>query len=197
MTHRNLKFQQSMPPGSQAMSVGCYRTRCTPRADAPEYQAFEADEGYALEIQDPVGAWHTCSPSKNISVPGFVGVLTCPAAWGSFCAPPSYDSIRGMRTIPERLMEAKSKYGDCREERTWADLTTLQMDLTNPMKPRSGGLGKLMIKDKFEVWLCCFDNACSRPNDPFCYVFDEEAFIFAPWGYNSELEILDLSAMQR
>ena len=84
---------------------GCYRTRCTPRADAPEYQAFEADEGYALEIQDPVGAWHTCSPSKNISVPGFVGVLTCPAAWGSFCAPPSYDSIRGMRTIPERLME--------------------------------------------------------------------------------------------
>jgi len=65
------------------------------------------------------------------------------------------------------------------------------------MQPRSGGLGKLMVKDKFEVWLCCYDNDCSRPGDPFCFVFDEEAFAFVPWGYNSELLILDPSARRR
>jgi hypothetical protein len=55
----------------------------------------------------------------------------------------------------------------------------------------------LMVKDKFEVWLCCYDNDCSRPGDPFCFVFDEEAFAFVPWGYNSELLILDPSARRR
>ena len=87
------------------MFQGCYPTRCTPRAGDPDYQSFEADGGFTLEIMDPNGAWHKCTPSKEISVPGFVGSITCPDAWGSFCAPPSYESMRRTLSVADMLTE--------------------------------------------------------------------------------------------
>ena len=135
---------------AQTFAVGCYQMSC----------ALMPDGFYNLEIMDPLGAWHTCQPSKNISVLGYAGNITCPDEWQSLCAPPSYESIRSNIPIADRLAEANvryvcqqtpvekpcngqrrdllrkacHRYGYCREERTWQEITDLQMDLGNPVQ---------------------------------------------------------------
>jgi hypothetical protein len=55
----------------------------------------------------------------------------------------------------------------------------------------TGGLGRLMIPDKFEVWICSRHDLCAPGGDDFmCYVFDEKRSIFVPWGKNSELQLV-------
>ena len=36
------------------------------------------------------------------------------------------------------------------------------------------GLGKLLVANKYEVWLCIEDDMCATAQDSFCFVFDEE-----------------------
>ncbi|EKX38135.1 hypothetical protein GUITHDRAFT_115688 [Guillardia theta CCMP2712] len=51
-----------------------------------------------------------------------------------------------------------------------------------------GGLGHLMQIDKYEVWVCDYDNRCvQQEGDALCFVFDEVKEIFLPWGLDSEL----------
>jgi len=67
---------------------------------------------------------------------------------------------------------------------TWKDIIT--------MKARfyTGGLGKLMTNDKWEVWVCQVDHACSATeNDRVCFTYSEEHHVFVPWGYSRHLHI--------
>ena len=54
----------------------------------------------------------------------------------------------------------------------------------------TGGLGKLMIVDSFEVWLCASSpHQCAATNDPFCFTYSEVNSVFVPWGLNSTLGV--------
>ncbi|EKX43308.1 hypothetical protein GUITHDRAFT_110724 [Guillardia theta CCMP2712] len=51
-----------------------------------------------------------------------------------------------------------------------------------------GGLGHLMQIDRFEVWVCDYDNRCvQQTGDAMCFVFDEVQEVFLPWGLDSQL----------
>jgi hypothetical protein len=44
----------------------------------------------------------------------------------------------------------------------------------------TGGLGRLMMKDQNEVWICAKGDACSPAGDMECYVFNERLNKFEP-----------------
>ena len=57
----------------------------------------------------------------------------------------------------------------------------------------TGGLGRRMIPDKFEVWICYEGDLCLETTsaDPlFCYVFDEELTQFVAWGPNTVVRLV-------
>jgi hypothetical protein len=52
----------------------------------------------------------------------------------------------------------------------------------------AGGLGKLMVLDSFEVWLCASSpHPCAAPSDPVCFTYSEIDSVFVPWGFSSAL----------
>jgi len=54
----------------------------------------------------------------------------------------------------------------------------------------TGGLGKLMVLDVFEVWLCAaLPHPCAAPSDPVCFTYSEVNSVFVPWGLNSTLDL--------
>ena len=54
----------------------------------------------------------------------------------------------------------------------------------------TGGLGKVMIVESFEVWLCASSpHPCAAPRDPVCFTYSEVDGIFVPWGFNSTLDL--------
>ncbi|EKX35607.1 hypothetical protein GUITHDRAFT_118209 [Guillardia theta CCMP2712] len=68
---------------------------------------------------------------------------------------------------------------------TWNDIIHGQVSMNQTFK--SGGLGKLMIRGHFEVWVCSYSDECAKPSNPFCYFFDEQQKVFSPWGLEEEL----------
>jgi hypothetical protein len=81
-------------------------------------------------------------------------------------------------------MEAAQKYPNCTCTRSWREIRQ-----SEPLT-RTGGLGQIMLEDKYEVWVCLQDNTCSTFEDWFCYVFNEQSFIFEAWGFNSEVKVV-------
>uniref|UniRef100_A0A7S4PKR1 Uncharacterized protein n=1 Tax=Guillardia theta TaxID=55529 RepID=A0A7S4PKR1_GUITH len=79
-----------------------------------------------------------------------------------------------------RTWTLHSDYLRCRLRHKWQELR-----MNNTIK--TGGLGKLMVVDKFEVWLCSYLDSCAGPRNAFCYVYDEEEEEFIPWGLEDEL----------
>lgn len=58
---------------------------------------------------------------------------------------------------------------------------------------QQGALGNRAQLGKFETWVCVEGDPCASLSDRyFCYVFDEQAKIFVPWGPNSELKLVCL-----
>eukprot|EP00960_Hanusia_phi_P037050 752682-Hanusia_phi.AAC.1 len=53
----------------------------------------------------------------------------------------------------------------------------------------TGGLGREMAADEFEVWVCSYADACALLGDAFCYIYDEEKELFVPWDLQSKLEL--------
>jgi hypothetical protein len=86
--------------------------------------------------------------------------------------------------IEDTLMEAAQKYPNCQCTLSWQEIRR-----SNP-RTRTGGLGEFLVEGKYEVWVCLQDNVCSTLEDWFCYVFNEQTFIFEAWGLNSELKVV-------
>jgi len=64
----------------------------------------------------------------------------------------------------------------------------------------TGGLGRLMIEDEYEVWLCDwnFHSNCEMmpywpTNDLMCFTYNERTKIFEPLGLNSQLHFVRIN----
>ena len=76
--------------------------------------------------------------------------------------------------------------------RSWKEIGTIlaEQDRNHP-NIATGGLGRKMIPNKIEVWVCSRPDRCATSEEDFmCYVFDEQEHVFLPWGRNSELKIV-------
>jgi hypothetical protein len=60
----------------------------------------------------------------------------------------------------------------------------------------TGGLGKLMTEDEYEVWLCDTMHTCA-PQDMMCFTFNERAKVFEPLGLNSNLHFVKIPGNQQ
>ena len=92
--------------------------------------------------------------------------------------------IAGSADIEDELMEAAQKYPNCTCTRSWREIRQSEP------RTRTGGLGQMRLADKYEVWVCLQDNTCSTFEVWFCYVFNEQSFIFEAWGFNSEVKVV-------
>jgi len=54
----------------------------------------------------------------------------------------------------------------------------------------TGGLGKLMVPDLYEVWLCDSKHECAAPGDMMCFTFNEQGEYFEPLALNSQLQLV-------
>ena len=71
---------------------------------------------------------------------------------------------------------------------SWQELD--QKIKTGAVNVKMGGLGKLLVPDRYEVWICVFDDACALGGDwYFCYVLDETSKKFVPWDQNFNLNL--------
>jgi len=87
--------------------------------------------------------------------------------------------------VPEHLTPAAA-VEHCSLSLTWKQIRNGWSDYGYV----TGGLGKLMIPDSFEVWLCASSpHPCAAPSDPVCFTFSEIDGIFVPWGFNSTLDL--------
>jgi len=91
--------------------------------------------------------------------------------------------------IEDDLMQAAKKYPTCNCTRSWREIRHSKPNM------RTGGLGELMVPDKYEVWMCLQDNMCSSPEDWFCYVFNEHTLKFEAWGFNSDVKVVKSAAI--
>ena len=71
---------------------------------------------------------------------------------------------------------------------SWADMRR-RLD-EGSLVVKTGGLGKLMVPEQFESWVCVRDDACALGGDYFfCYVFNEVTRLFVAWDQNSKLKL--------
>jgi hypothetical protein len=93
-----------------------------------------------------------------------------------------------MEVLDRPVWGSVSQYMTCTCPLTWRDL---HKDFTFfESTSRTGGLGKLMVEDKFENWWCTIDHMCAPPGDYMCFVWGEVERRFIPWGLNSELKLV-------
>jgi hypothetical protein len=118
-----------------------------------------------------------------------IGALTC-----TYCEKDKYSGV-GATTcvdglpptdIEDELMQAAKMYPTCNCTRSWREI------LQSKPNTHTGGLGELMVPDKYEVWMCLQDNMCSTPADWFCYVFNEQTLKFEAWGFNSDVKVVKI-----
>ncbi len=82
------------------------------------------------------------------------------------------------------------EYSSCTLQDTWPQITEkLRVD---PQCMTTGGLGRLMERGHFEIWVCERDNECSTPDldglvVPFCFVYNEVSQVFVPWDNAAHL----------
>ena len=93
-----------------------------------------------------------------------------------------------MEVLDRPVWGSVSQYMTCTCPLTWRDL---HKDFTFfESTSRTGGLGKLMVEDKFENWWCTIDHMCAPSGDYMCFVWGEVERRFIPWGLNSELKLV-------
>ena len=79
------------------------------------------------------------------------------------------------------------KLSACRQEKSWGQLSR---SVEWGTRYFTGGLGKLMMKDQYEVWICAKGDSCSPAGDMMCYVFNERLKKFEPLALNSRLHFV-------
>jgi len=97
-----------------------------------------------------------------------------------------------LKDFPEKNINECS----CKLDLTWKDLTNmLQQDESVFV---TGGLGKRMTENEFEVWICMKNNECTYdPHNPMCFVYDEQDKKFLPWAHNDDLKLFAPSDFTR
>ena len=102
---------------------------------------------------------------------------------GRTCVP--FDVKGTTVCVPDHLTPAET-VEDCSLSLTWKELRNGWSDYGYV----TGGLGKLMVLDLFEVWLCAHSpHPCAAPSDPVCFTYSEVDSVFVPWGFNSTLDL--------
>jgi len=111
----------------------------------------------------------------------------------SFCNTTSIERRSCVRDAgkPKRDLEklTNANLSACSLDESWfvSKFELGQGDFKNRF--RTGGLGKIMVPDQFEVWVCDRFDACvpSGKVDMMCYTFNEQSHNFVPLDLNSEV----------
>ena len=80
---------------------------------------------------------------------------------------------------------------------TWVQLRKLGPDAF-AASASTGGLGKLLVVDEFEVWVCTTLSSCGGAGSAggegsaVCFTFSEVREVFLPWDYARELNFTQL-----
>ncbi|EKX50123.1 hypothetical protein GUITHDRAFT_103937 [Guillardia theta CCMP2712] len=119
------------------------------------------------------------TPSDTVSGPVQV------ESWNVMNVTLDYGTSNEVELRPQFLA---SVYPHCQMQQTWDEI--MEGIRRGNQTHKSGGLGDLMILNKFEVWVCSLRDACAKHNISFCYVFDEQKKMFVPWGLADELMLV-------
>ena len=92
--------------------------------------------------------------------------------------------------VPERLFPAPH-VAHCVLGLTWRQLRDLG-PVAFAAAASTGGLGKLLVLDEFEAWLCSTLSSCGGAGGAVCFTFSEAREVFVPWGYARELNFTQL-----
>jgi len=82
-------------------------------------------------------------------------------------------------------------YVHCTQPYTWRELIHGYKGAKIDFK--SGSLGRLIVKGRFNTWACVNRHYCSSSSaddDYFCFVYDEVDKVFVPWDENSRLGLV-------
>jgi len=116
---------------------------------------------------------------------GFVDKLVCPP-------PPLSSAPAPGQPLNLTVTWRDPKYELCVQPYTWAQLLKGYKDGT--LTFRSGGMGSLLEKKGYEVWICLKDHYCATDytNPFFCFAYHETKREFTPWGSNTDLHLVRL-----
>ena len=95
-----------------------------------------------------------------------------------------------MLCVPESLFPAPH-VAHCVLGLTWVQLRKLGPDAF-AASASTGGLGKLLVLDEFETWLCSTLSSCVGAGGAVCFTFSEAREVFVPWGYARDLNFTQL-----
>jgi hypothetical protein len=136
------------------------------------------------------------APAITQCVSDFLGRSSPPFEWsptqvgeGMQCLAAGLLALNDKVEILERpVWGSVSQYMTCTCPLTWRDLhrNFTFFEATS----RTGGLGKLMVEDKYENWWCTNEHMCAPSGDFMCFVWGEVERRFIPWGLNSELKLV-------
>jgi len=99
-------------------------------------------------------------------------------ARGGACEEPLVPTAAGARVLcmPAGL-QPRPEVAHCGAlNHSWADIIRAP-----PGRFTTGGLGRHLLEDRFEVWVCDRGRACAA-GGVVCYTFSEEHRLFVPWG---------------
>jgi len=81
----------------------------------------------------------------------------------------------------------------CNETRSWEEIATEARSMTNTSdRYISGGLGKLAIRHRFQIWVCWRNHPCvaavgGGAGDRMCYVINSVTKGWHAWDLESKL----------
>jgi hypothetical protein len=86
--------------------------------------------------------------------------------------------------VPPELYPT-SNVSHCVFDKSWKDVIKLKGVM------ETGGLGDLLVEDKWEVWVCGAQMPCAlEQRDWVCFTYNELHNVFVPWGYNQQLRLV-------
>jgi hypothetical protein len=86
--------------------------------------------------------------------------------------------------VPNELYPAEN-VSNCVFDMTWREVSKFKGVV------ETGGLGEMMKKYEWEVWVCGAQLPCAyEAKDWVCYTYSEKHEVFVPWGYNLQLGLV-------
>eukprot|EP00960_Hanusia_phi_P066276 766358-Hanusia_phi.AAC.1 len=122
----------------------------------------------------------SCSACRQLHATHSIYVSGCD--WDCVSGWKRFDGTHFNSTcLPQKLAPRKS-LSSCKFNHTWQELIdSNQLGKADVIK--TGGLGAITIRQRFEVYICEKDHECvDRPGDFLCFVYDEQGGIFYPWN---------------
>ena len=86
--------------------------------------------------------------------------------------------------VPEHLYPSADVFR-CSLEKTWQDIRDdRQASDATGKGVQTGGLGRKMVNNEWEVWVCYPELTCGAlvGSDAVCFTFSERFHVFVPWG---------------